>query len=239
MRKLLLIIAVLLSSIGMFAQPRSEEQARKIASEFFGKKPQRKAPMLSVVPQQKVSQTIRKKVASAKNALATQTSSCYVINDEANNRFVIVSADERLYEVLGYSDNGCFDAEEAPDGLFFMLDEYNRQYDLVNALGSTQVAYKAPDYAIPIAPLLSTKWGQGDKYCNTYWMQCPQYNGDNCLSGCVATAMAQVMAYHKYPDSGMGGSVSYTTSKGIYQYMNFDSQHFDWSKMRDTYDYYH
>jgi len=93
MRKFLLIIAALLSSIGMFAQPRSEEQAKQIAKEFFGKKPQRVAPALSVVPQQRVSQQIRKKIASAQKA-PTQHSSCYVINDEANNRFVIVSADE-------------------------------------------------------------------------------------------------------------------------------------------------
>ena len=107
MKKLLLIIAVLLGCIAMSAQPRSEQQAKQIASEFFKKKPQQKAPMLSVVSQQKVSQTINKKMARGKASPAGH-SACYIINDEANNRFVIVSTDERMYEILGYSDNGCF-----------------------------------------------------------------------------------------------------------------------------------
>ena len=63
MKKTLLFIAVLLVCVGMFAQPRSEQEA--------------------VVSQQKVTQQIRKKVASARNA-AAQNSSCYIINDEVN-----------------------------------------------------------------------------------------------------------------------------------------------------------
>ena len=229
------LIALLVCCISMIAQQRSESEAIQIAQEFFGKKG--KTPQLSIVSHQKVEAQVRKRVAATRRAPA-QNQSFYVVNDEANNRFVIVSADERMYNILGYSDNGTFVVEDAPDGLLFMLDEYSRQYDVANAIGNTLTSFKSPQNTNPIAPLLSTKWGQGNKYCNTYWMQCPQYNGENCLSGCVATAMAQVMAYHKYPDSGQGGSVSYTTNKGISQYMNFDSQYFDWSKMRDAYDYY-
>lgn len=83
MKKTLLFIAVLLVCVGMFAQPRSEQEAIQIAQDFFAKSVKKKAPQLSVVSQQKVTQQIRKKVASARNA-AAQNSSCYIINDEVN-----------------------------------------------------------------------------------------------------------------------------------------------------------
>ena len=228
MKRLQIIIVVLLSSITMLAQHRSEQEAMQIAQEFFTPRQAALPARLSAIPQARIKAKLDQHMARAKKAPA-KNNSCYIINDEANNRFVIVSADERMYDVLGYSNNGVFNSEDIPAGLVFMLNEYNKQYDLVKAVGGAMDA-KAKESVTPIEPLLSTKWGQGDKYSNTYWMQCPQYSGDNCFSGCVATAMAQVMAYHKYPDNGQGGSVSYTTSKGIYQYMNFDSQHFDWSK---------
>ena len=235
MKKLLLIIVVLLTSIGVFSQPRSEQEAMRIARDFFAKSTKKKAPQLSVVPQQKLTQQIRKKISSTQKP-PTQHSSCYIINDDANNRFVIVSADERLFEILGYSNNGAFSIEDAPDGLLYMLDEYDKQFSLFKAVGSNGMPMKEAKSTEPVEPLISTHWGQG----NPYWLLCPQYGDAYCVSGCVATAMAQVMAYHQYPDYGQGGSISYKTGKlGISQYMNFESQHFEWNKMADTYIYYY
>ena len=243
MRRFLLIIAVLLSSIGMFSQPRSEQQAKQIASEFFNKRPQRKAPALSVVPQQNVSQTIRKKVARAQKS-PSKHNSCYVINDEANNRFVIVSADERMYEILGYSENGCFDAEKAPEGLLEVMDGYALSYEFLMSHQDAKLIKRVSSVK-EIEPLITTKWDQGEPYNN----DCPedpsfaQYSelaellglSTKSVTGCVATAMAQVMNYHKYPESGQG-IVSYKTrSYGIPQYMNFSSVKFDWANMSDTY----
>ena len=234
MRKItLLFVALLLCCISMIAQQRSESEAIQIAQEFFGKKGL--SPKLSVVSHQKVDAQVRKRVAGARKAPA-KNQSFYVVNDETNNRFVIVSADERMYQILGYSDNGAFSAEEASDGLLFLLDEYNRQYELVSSLGCTSASPQKNKAITPIAPLLSTKWHQIDPY----WLQCPQYSGEYCVTGCVATAMAQVMAFHRYPDNALGGSLSYKTSTlGLYQYLNFDSQHFDWNKIQNTYGYYY
>lgn len=236
MRKLLLIIAVLLSSIGMFAQPRSEEQAKQIAKEFFGKKPQRVAPALSVVPQQRVSQQIRKKIASAQKA-PTQHSSCYVINDEANNRFVIVSADERLYEILGYSDNGCFNAENAPEGLMELMESYNAQYDYLLSEDVSKAARKESREKVEkIEPLIQSKWAQDSPYN----LLCPENKkfstGENSLTGCVATAMAQIMNYYKYPQKGQGGSYRYQMeSQGEWLSLNFSSLTFDWDNILNEY----
>ena len=97
MKKIFILFCVLLSSISMFAQHRSEQEAIQVAQEFFGKKG--KTPQLSVVPNQKVEAQIRKKVASARRA-PNNNPSFYVVNDEANNWFVLVSADERMYRQI-------------------------------------------------------------------------------------------------------------------------------------------
>ena len=114
------LITLLLCCVSMIAQQRSENEAIQIAQEFFGKKGL--TPELSVVSHQKVETQIRRKVAGARRAPA-RNQAYYVVNDEANNRFVIVSADEQLNKILGYSNNGLFDTANVPDGLLFLLNE--------------------------------------------------------------------------------------------------------------------
>ena len=119
---------MLLCSLSMNAQQRSEREAIQIAQEFFGDKSV--SPKLSVLSHQKVASQVRKKVAAARRAQA-KSQAFYVINDDANGRFVIVSTDERLNTVLGYSDKGVFNAETAPEALLEFLEGYNWQYEFV------------------------------------------------------------------------------------------------------------
>ena len=89
----------------------------------------------------------------------------------------------------------------------------------------------APEDRAAIAPLIKTKWDQGEPFYN----QCPVSNGRQCYTGCVATAMAQVMYYHKYPEAGIG-SISFTSTR-INQTLSLDftKEKFDWSNMLDYY----
>lgn len=229
-----LFIALLLCCISLNAQQRSESEAIQIAKEFLGKKG--KTPRLSVVSNQKVDAQIRKNVAGAKNVAPAKSQSFYVVNDEANNRFVIVSADERMYTILGYSDNGTFYADSVPEGLMDILYGYNLQYDYLLEKGNSSHNYRAKKAAKVVEPLIKTQWGQGSPYNN----QCPKENilgilDMNTVTGCVATAMAQVMNFYKYPSKGQGYT-SYTTSSNIQQNMNFSSVNFDWPNMTNVYD---
>ena len=230
MKKYLFIIAALLIGISAFAQPRSEQEAMQIAKNFFAKSAKKKAPQLSVVSQEKVSRQIRKKVPSAQKAPA-QHSSCYIINDEANNRFVIVSSDERFYTILGYSDNGAFDPEMAPPALLELLDGYDAQYDYLLENAQTAPRVTTRTGAFPeIQPLIKSRWGQGAPY----WDWCP-YNYEKnsehpCVTGCVATALAQVMNYYQFPKRGQD-SYSYTTSFGTTLAIDYDTIHFEWDNM--------
>ena len=52
-----------------------------------------------------------------------------------------------------------------------------------------------------VTPLITTEWGQTSPYND----MCPEYaTGKRCKTSCVATAMAQIMRYHKYPTNGVG-----------------------------------
>ena len=235
MKKLLFIIAVLLGSISVFAQPRSEQEAIQIAQEFFGKKGI--TPKLSVVSHQKVEAQVRKRVAASRKAPA-KSQSFYVVNDEVNNRFVIVSADERMYQILGYSDNGTFDPENAPEGLMALMAGYNIEYDYIsNNPQINLVSYSKKEAVNPILPLIQSKWGQGSPFN----FHCPlSSNGGKSVSGCVATAMAQILYYYGQPTQGQGGLERYTTrSTNTLQSINYDTLTIDWTKIKDTYFYYY
>ena len=240
MKKLFLFFAVLLGSIAMFAQPRTDEQAKQIANQFFNKKPRQKAPMLSIVPQQEVSLAIRKKVSRAKNAPAQQPSSCYVINDEANNRFVIVSSDERMYEILGYSDEGMFDTGRMPIALLELINNYDRQYTLIKESPDidTNESNNVINNVAPIPPMITSKWGQTEPFN----ANCPldkSYSYDTLsVTGCIATAMAQIINYWKYPTKCTGGTYYYFNPfYSGYQlvYFNYDSYLINWNNLIDDY----
>ena len=239
-----LFVFLLVCGIGINAQQRNENEAMNIAKEFLIQRGGN--PKLSVASQQKVKSEIRKKV-PAKNLDATTKSGYYIVNDEANNRFVIVSSDERLYTILGYSDNGTFDAENAPEGLLEMLDGYDQTYNYIMTSDKKSQVRKKSSYKA-IEPLIKTQWHQ----IYPYNADCPvdprlEDYADmediarslgidiRCATGCVATAMAQIMNYHQYPDCGHG-SISYKTrTLNISQSMDFSSSPFDWNNMANTY----
>ena len=141
----------------------------------------------------------------------TETAAYYIFN--SSNSFVIASGDDRMPEVLGYSEGSTFDANDIPDGLKDLLECY--QVEAARLTGDND-GLPMPNGSIsrsPIAPLLKSKWNQNAPYNNL----CPIYDGTNrAVTGCVATAMAQVMYYHKWPASINYSIPAYTTkSKGI------------------------
>ena len=122
-----------------------------------------------------------------------------------------MSSDDRLLKILGYSDNGVFNPETAPYGLLDMLNEYDGQYaNVYSHLGKITKGQQKATTNTVVQPLINSKWDQSLPYN----LQCPKdiksTEGDNCVTGCVATAMAQVMNFYKYPNSGTG-SHTYTS----------------------------
>lgn len=156
----------------------------------------------------------------------------YVFNSEAENGgYVIVAADDVAAPMLGYADEGTFDADNIPANMAWWLDQYTQEIKWAIDKGLTTPQAAAPRAARPsIAPLVSARWNQGDPYN----LDCPQIGGTRCVTGCVATAMAQIMYYHKWPQGAGKGSVSYEWN-GTTLTKNFSSVTFDWNNMTDTY----
>lgn len=139
----------------------------------------------------------------------------YIFADYDNgNGYVILSADDEVAPLLGYGDSSGFDASGINSAMQWWLDEYASQIKWLrdNHGHSKQLRSAAKSDKIAIEPMVTTRWDQNDPY--NY--MCPVYDSYmqfKCPTGCGATAMAQVLNYHRYS----------TTS-------------FDWDNMLDSYD---
>ncbi|MBD5358402.1 MAG: hypothetical protein HDR88_15690 [Bacteroides sp.] len=166
------------------------------------------------------------------------TPSIYVFNLNGGNGYIFVSADDATTPLLGYSDKGEFDSSTIPPALRYWIDSYSRQIayqraaektDTINGGGYTGVTL--PKEWTAVEPLLTTRWNQTEPYNEL----CPEYKDEHCVTGCVATAMAQTMNYFKYPEVGRD-SVKYRAAeiKANLKY-NFEEHPFDWENMLDDY----
>lgn len=157
----------------------------------------------------------------------------YVFN-KGDNGFVVASADDRMPAVLGYSDNGAFDIEKASPELKWWLSQYVDEAAsyLKNAGELTEPRVKVRRETRPeIETMVKTTWDQGAPYNE----DCPEDQGGRCVTGCVATALAQVLNYHRYPVSGKG-THSYDYQGNTYSF-DYGAATFDWDNMLDNYDY--
>ena len=145
--------------------------------------------------------------------------------------FVLVGKDEAVCQVLGYSDDGAFDASQLPDAFKEMMADYDQEITIAAELarqGCLQAPRKITRHAI--APMITSKWSQGEagRTGNVFNWKCPTELSVRCYTGCVATAMAQVMYYYKYPESTK--MVIQDTWNGSLPVTSFD-----WENMIDQY----
>ena len=162
---------------------------------------------------------------------AGEKMSVEVYNNTDREGFTIIMPKEVTGEelVLGYSDSGSFNYDSAPENLKWWLGEYQRQIDYLNKNENTQRSSLNPKLSSAVAPLLTSHWTQRIPY-NT---MCPMYNDSWSMVGCLATAMAQVMYYWKYPEKGTGKH-SYTY-QGETISSDFSAHTYNWEAMQDDY----
>jgi hypothetical protein len=223
---LLVIFALLLGVTTLKASPVEVGTAQRLGLNFI----QHKAMFAkNAVNDLELAYTCR-----ATNGTAT----AYVFN--FNSGFVIVAADDCSSPILGYSDHGQFDYETAPDGLRFMLDELSHGIETVVQQGgnvSSDIVCRwknletygvlHPDRGAPVVgPLVPLKWNQDAPY--------NMYAPGGCPTGCVATAMAQLMKYWEWPVTGTGEHSYYAMGYGE-QYANFGATTYAWDKMLNYY----
>lgn len=197
--RLLLFAGSLLIPMVVMAGPRSFQQAKAIA--------EKQAALLGVTIDQKAMTKARKQ--GSKGEITLSQESYYVFPNANSKGFTIVSGDDRLPEIVGYSSQGSYDENNLPEGFVSFMKAYQNLYNKVN-LGDAEAlknlaeikAWRnkknaSAETSSAVAPLLGNiEWDQTSPYNN----MCPRYDSVHvAATGCVATAMAQVMAYYKYP----------------------------------------
>ena len=172
----------------------------------------------------------------------------YVFNNGSNGQggFVIIGGDETARTILGYSDHGTFDYATAPENMKWWLSQYEQQISAAIKNGGTTAAAKGGMGMKSIAranitPLCATTWDQVAPF-NTAIPKIlnNSYTTDGSLAtGCVATAMAQIMKKYNYPTHGTGSN-SYTQKwdGGLIQITfqaDFANTTYDWENMNNSY----
>ncbi|MDE6511086.1 MAG: C10 family peptidase [Muribaculaceae bacterium] len=124
----------------------------------------------------------------------------YVFNDY-HKGFLLIAGDDNMQPLLGYSEQGSFDYDSASPALRWWISQYASEAFAVTSINVTPLqadGQKTTEDKKPIPYMIQTKWGQ--QY--PFNIDCPEINGKKCVTGCVATAMAQIVKYHGYPEAG-------------------------------------
>lgn len=227
---------------GLFAKPVSPEKARQVAGYFYeahavkGSQYKNGAAM-------KLAFTSSSKAYSNASLLAP-VNYFYVFNAGDKNGFVIVAADDNVTPVLAYSNEGEILQDNIPTNVAKWLEGYRFQLQYVienNIEAGEEIKAQWDNYynertlgkkeTNEVAPLMKTKWNQSPYY-NAL---CPYDATRNAraVTGCVATAMAQVMKYWNYPEQGTGFH-SYNHNKFGTLSANFGNTKYDWASMPNS-----
>ena len=174
-RTILLMLTVCANILLANADPITKDQALSIASKYINK------PILSGnSPKTRSSQ-------------ANEQPAYYIFTNPNDKKFVIISGESKLNELVGYGNKMTENPNDQPPYFKLFLKEYER---VVKEVRSKATA-TTPQRPIKrkVEPLLTCKWSQYDPF-NKYT---PLSNGQHTPTGCVATATAQVMFYNKWP----------------------------------------
>ncbi len=187
-KHLLFGLLSVLASQTMMADPIDLEQAKKLAAPFM-----QNTAEVSLVKKAVRSESKSRTLAADVKATAPY----YIFSRGENQGYVIVSGDDCLPKILGYTESGDFDEEKMPPHLLSWLEYYGSLVEEAQAQGVNAARTEAKVTRATkesVAPLMTTHWNQGWPYNNF----CPYRTDDpnsRSLTGCVATAAAQVVYY--------------------------------------------
>lgn len=241
---LLTSLLLLFISINLHAEHVPLEKAMKVATNFMAQK------HTYVTKSGKELRMYKSLELTNISTRSLNLDNFYIFNLNDNQGWVIVSGDDSVTPILGYSTNGNFNIDNIGPNTKELLDSYNKQiqYAIDNkktpnadiqeqwkellSRGNKRFVNKTNDKQV--YPLIQTQWSQSPYY-NYY---CP-YDHDYdelTVTGCVATAMAQIMNYWEYPERGVGFH-SYNHEKYGTLSANFGATYYDWDNMPNILNY--
>lgn len=208
------VFALLFIGLPANAQKRSLAEAAKVATEFFHAEEVDAMQMKA----EEGSRRLQKKV------MDYTSDAYYMFRNKEDNRLVVISGDQRMQSILGYTDNAIED-NMMPDGMAELLITYKRQY-----------AALSPD----CQTVCKSNLNKGERLLKTPdWGQWAPFNLRTPLSyptGCAATAMSIVMRYHQWPVMGQGSKTHIW--KDSVMTADFEHTRYDWDNMPMSYDSY-
>jgi len=223
MKKLVVFFALLALPFALLANTVSAEKAKAMATQFFY--PSGMAPASSLTL-----------VWNGEDAMTKSTSSpAFYVFAKDGGGFVMISGDDALPAILAYSDKSDFPVDKMPEHVSAWFAEIRNyiQTGRKNGLASGYVdpswsSTNQPDMADPVISMSTPNWGQGYPYNAA--------NGNGWLTGCVATAMSEILWYHRYPTRGTGTVPAYTTESLEYSIPAHDlGVDYLWDKMPSSY----
>ncbi len=234
MKRFLQLLALAMLAIPVLAQQLTPEEAMMRVKRMSGTA-QAKATKSQT---RKLVYTMKAAVNGMPSAPESSDNLFYIFSDDRS--FVIAGADKKLPALIAYGNSSAFSADSIPDNLRYWLDDYKAKMSAALAKGVTLTSPTAMGTPV-VKPLITAKWTQSEPYNN----DCNDI-GQPSVTGCAATAMAQIMYYHKWPMQGTGShSYSYKLNFGgdigekiITPSVDFSAHTYNWSTMQDAYGVY-
>ena len=232
-KRLLLIPFLLLSSFILTSAPIDTALSKRVAANFYRERIEPDANTRGIVP------LLVKTYKAAPTVGRGDSLIClYIYN--IGSGYIIVSGDDRVMPVLGYSTEGQFDPQHLPIQLEEWLLGYAAEIQSVmssptfvnSEAAASWSRFASPNFTpsrygyIVVAPLIQTCWDQSPYYNDL----CPIDSSEHTLAGCVATSMAQLIRYWRHPSHGFG-SHSYTHSSYGLQSANFGATTYNYDLM--------
>lgn len=174
-RTLLLVLTVFTNILLANAEPITKAHALSIATKYISN------PKLS------------NDTPKTRSSQANEQPAYYIFTNPNDKKFVIISGESKLNELVGYGDKMTENPNDQPPYFKLFLKEYERVVKEVRSKAATTTPQRP--IKRKVEPLLTCKWSQYDPF-NKYT---PLSNGQHTPTGCVATATAQVMFYNKWP----------------------------------------
>jgi len=220
----------------VYAERISQEDAAIVASNFMNVGAAQSGP----------NKTPAKRMA-LKKAAATTEQPQYYVYESAEGGWVMVAANDAAHPILAYSKTGHFETEDQPINIQKWLAGYEKQLlyaEQHNVAATEEVAKEwnklrksaplTPEGNVVVAPLIKTTWGQSAPYNNL----CPEQGSTRTITGCVATAMAQVMNYWQWPETGTSSYSYNSQTNNLSCSADFGATTYDWANMVDHYTSY-
>ncbi|MBN2807722.1 MAG: thiol protease/hemagglutinin PrtT [Prolixibacteraceae bacterium] len=244
-RILILILLLLFAGSFSYAKQVEPERAQKVAAEFLRLHvSELKSIGIDQLKPVRMKFPNEDRFQTMKSTQVNETQLVYLFKNN-DQGFVLVAGDDQAVPVLGYSATSILDENDLPVNLLKWVEEYKKQIRYLRTLPELKSAepldaWKRLEQGLPLAkasaqavsPLLTTTWNQAPYYNEL----CPQeyWFSEKAVTGCVATAMAQVMKYHNYPQKGAGIHTYYHSNNSVtYGNLtaNFGATTYDWANM--------